>query len=171
VLAEQRQHDQAVPARYALDASARIDTLERAPEGQALSTVVCDTGDDEPELWTVEHFHLEVAKVLRRDTLTGVLDDQRATRLTDVLTDWPLTVVSVAPVLVEAWQLRNNLTVHDALYVVATRRLDGATLVTTDRKLIDAPGVDLPVIPRPPRLSRPLPADEAAHGAPQRPGS
>ena len=135
-----------MPARYVLDASAGVDILERTPEGQALSTVVRATGDDEPELWTVEHFHLEVAKVLRRDTLTGVLDDQRATQLIDVLADWPLTVVSVAPLLVEAWQLRNNLTVHDALYVVATRRLDGATLVTTDRKLPNAPGVDVPVI-------------------------
>jgi predicted nucleic acid-binding protein len=135
-----------VPARYVLDASAGVDILERTPQGQVLSTVVRATGDDESELWTVEHFHLEVAKVLRRDTLTGVLDDQRATQLIDVLADWPLTVVSVAPLLVEAWQLRNNLTVHDALYVVATRRLDGATLVTTDRKLPNAPGVDVPVI-------------------------
>jgi predicted nucleic acid-binding protein len=102
--------------------------------------------DQEPELWTVEHFHVEVAKVLRRDTLAKVLDDTRATQLVQVLAEWPLTVVSVALLLAEAWQLRNNLTVHDALYVVATRRLDGATLVSTDKKLPKAPGVDVPVI-------------------------
>jgi predicted nucleic acid-binding protein len=94
----------------------------------------------------VEHFHLEVAKVLRRDTSPASSTTSGATQLIGVLADWPLTVVSVAPLLVEAWQLRNNLTVHDALYVVATRRLDGATLVTTDRKLPNAPGVDVPVI-------------------------
>jgi hypothetical protein len=47
--------------------------------------------------------HLEVVKVLRRDTLTGVVDDQRATQLIDVLADWSLAGVSVAPLLVEAW--------------------------------------------------------------------
>ena len=67
-------------------------------------------------------------------------------QLVELLADWPLTVVSVAPLLVEAWQLRHNLTVHDALYVVATRRIDGATLVSTDRRLPNAPGVDVPVI-------------------------
>lgn len=135
-----------MPARYVLDASAGVDILERTPEGQAVASVIRAQDGDEPELWTVEHFHVEVAKVLRRDTLAGVLDDQRATQLVQVLADWPLTVVSVAPLLVEAWELRNNLTVHDALYVVATRRLDGATLVSTDRKLPNAPGVDIPII-------------------------
>jgi predicted nucleic acid-binding protein len=136
-----------VAVRYVLDASAGVDILERTSEGQALSVVLRgEQGDDEAELWTVEHFHVEVAKVLRRDTLAGVLDDQRASQLVEVLAEWPLTVVSVAPLLREAWVLRNNLTVHDALYVVATRRLEGASLVSTDRKLPNAPGVDVPVI-------------------------
>ena len=134
-----------MPARYVLDASAGVDILERTIEGQALASAVRGE-DDEPELWTVEHFHVEVAKVIRRDALAGVLDDQEASQLVEVLADWPLTVVSVAPLLVEAWQLRNNLTIHDALYVVATRRLDGATLVSSDRKLPNAPGVDVPII-------------------------
>jgi predicted nucleic acid-binding protein len=60
-----------------------------------------------------------------------------------------LTTVSVAPLLAEAWELRNNLTVHDALYVVLTRRLNDAALVSTDRKLPNAPGVDVPVITPP----------------------
>lgn len=136
-----------------LDASAGVDILERTTEGQALASAVRGHDDDEPELWTVEHFHVEVAKVLRRDTLSGVLDDQEATQLIAVLADWPLTVVSVAPLLVEAWQLRNNLTVHDALYVVAARRLGDATLVSSDRKLPGAPGVDVPII-TPDRLPR-----------------
>jgi predicted nucleic acid-binding protein len=136
-----------VPTRYVLDASAGVDILQRTPAGQALATVIrAQDDDEEPELWTVEHFHVEVAKVLRRDTLAGILDDQRAGELVHVLADWPLTVVSVAPLLVEAWQLRNNLTIHDALYLVATRRIDGATLVSSDRKLPGAPGVDVPII-------------------------
>jgi predicted nucleic acid-binding protein len=129
-----------------LDASAGVDILERTPEGRAVASVLRAQDDEEPELWTVEHFHVEVAKVLRRDVLAGILDDQRANELVHVLADWPLTVISVAPLLVEAWDMRNNLTVHDALYVVATRRLDGATLVSTDRRLPNAPGVDVPIV-------------------------
>ena len=53
-----------MPARYVLDASASVHIIERTAEGQALFTVVRAAGDEEPELWTVEHFHLEVAKVL-----------------------------------------------------------------------------------------------------------
>ena len=129
-----------------LDASAGVDILQRTPEGQALASAVRGESDDEPELWTVEHFHVEVAKVIRRDTLASILDDREATQLIDALAEWPLVVVSVAPLLVEAWQLRNNLTVHDALYVVATRRLEDAALVSSDTKLPNAPGVDVPII-------------------------
>lgn len=63
-----------------------------------------------------------------------------------MLAEWPLEVVAVAPLLVEAWQLRHNVILHDALYVVLTRHLGDATLVSTDRKLPDAPGVDVPVV-------------------------
>lgn len=132
--------------RYVLDASAGVDIIERTPEGEAVASVIRAQGGDEAELWTVEHFHVEVAKVIRRDTLAGVIDDERATQLVETLADWPLTVISVAPLLAEAWGLRNNLTIHDALYVVATRRLDGAVLVSTDSRLRGAPGVDVPII-------------------------
>lgn len=135
-----------MPARYVLDASAGVDILERTVDGRALGELVRGKDGDEPELWTVEHFHLEVAKVLRRDVLAGVIDDEQATALVDVLADWPLNTVSVAPLLTEAWTLRNNLTIHDALYVVLTRRLEGASLVSTDLKLRRTPGVDEPVI-------------------------
>jgi predicted nucleic acid-binding protein len=132
-----------------LDASGGVDILQLTPEGRVLATVVRgqdDETEEQPELWTVEHFHVEVAKVFRRDTLAGVLNEQRAAELIDVLADWPLTVVSIAPLLQEAWQLRDNLTIHDTLYVVADRRLDGATLVSSDRRLPHAPGVNVPII-------------------------
>jgi predicted nucleic acid-binding protein len=135
-----------VPIRYVLDASAGVDILERTADGRAIATVVRGGDGEEPELWTVEHFHVEIAKVFRRDVLAGVIDDEQASQLVEVLADWPLTVVSVAPLLVEAWQLRNNLIIHDGLYVALTRRLADATLVSTDRKLPNSPGVDVPVI-------------------------
>jgi hypothetical protein len=60
VLAEERNRDEPVPVLYVLDASAGVDVLERTPEGQAVATVLRAQGDEEePELWTVEHFHVD----------------------------------------------------------------------------------------------------------------
>lgn len=132
-----------MPGRYVLDASAGVDVLQRITEGEALIPTI--QGGTESELWTVEHFHVEVAKVFRRDVLHGVLSDDQATQLTTALVGWPLEVVSVAPLLEEAWQLRHNVTIHDALYVVLTRHLPDAVLVSTDRKLTSAPGVDVSI--------------------------
>ena len=133
-----------MPSRYVLDASAGIDILQHTAEGEALVPTL--RGGAEVDLWTVEHFHVEVAKVFRRDVLRGVLNDEQATQLTTALAGWPLEVVSVAPLLEEAWQLRHNVTIHDALYVVLTRHLPDAVLVSTDWKLQSAPGVDVAVI-------------------------
>lgn len=84
-----------MPTRYVLDASAGVDILERTPEGQAVAATVRSVADI--ELWTVEHFHVEVAKVFRRDVRHGLLDDGQATQLVAALAEWPLQVVSVAP--------------------------------------------------------------------------
>ena len=47
-----------------------------------------------------------------------------------------------APLLVEAWKLRHNLIVHDALYVALARQLD-ATLITGDKRLARAPALKI----------------------------
>lgn len=48
--------------------------------------------------------------------------------------------------LLEAWSLRHNLTVHDAVYVVLTRQLDDAVLVTADERLARAPDLGVEII-------------------------
>lgn len=123
--------------RVVLDASAGVEILQRTFAGVQLAKSLEPAG---VEVWTVEHFHLEVAKVLRRDVLTGDLADAEATELVGRLVGWPLHVARVAPLLPGAWELRHNVVVHDALYVVLARLLD-ATLVTGDRKLARAPGI------------------------------
>lgn len=57
----------------------------------------------------------------------------------------PLNRVSVAPLLPEAWALRHNLTVADALYVVVASHLEAA-LVTTDQRLAAAPALQVETI-------------------------
>ena len=54
---------------------------------------------------------------------------------------WPLFVASVGPLLLEAWTLRHNVTIHGAIYVALTGQLDDAVHVTTDENLARAPGL------------------------------
>jgi predicted nucleic acid-binding protein len=132
-----------VPARYVLDASAGVEILQRTRAGLAIGARL----RGEPgEMWTAEHFHLEVAKVFRRDVLAGVLTEERAEALVEELVTWPLFVASVAPLLREAWTLRHNVTIHDAIYVTLTRQLDEAVLVTTDTSLSRAPGLGIETV-------------------------
>ncbi len=46
----------------------------------------------------------------------------------------PLLRVQLRPLLSEAWTLRDNITIADALYVVVARHLR-APLITTDARL------------------------------------
>jgi predicted nucleic acid-binding protein len=131
-----------VPQRYVLDASAGIEILNRTPSGMALTAHTFRRGAEE---WTVDHFHVEVAKVIRRDVLRGVLTDARATALVDGLVRWPVSVAQSAPLLRDAWAMRHNITIHDGLYIALARHL-GATLVTADQKLANAPGLNVAVV-------------------------
>jgi predicted nucleic acid-binding protein len=128
-----------VPERVVLDASSGVEILNRTATGIQLARWL-----EAPtiEVWTVEHFHLEVAKVLRRYVLSGDLDETEAGRRVALLAQWELDVARVAPLLVDAWSMRHNVTLHDALYVALARQLD-ATLVTADRKLAASPGLNV----------------------------
>jgi predicted nucleic acid-binding protein len=48
------------------------------------------------------------------------------------------------PLLPRIWTLRDNLTPYDAAYVALAEAI-GATLLTADRKLARAPGIDCEV--------------------------
>jgi predicted nucleic acid-binding protein len=53
--------------------------------------------------------------------------------------------VSLRPPLQEAWTLRHNMTIADALYVVVAHHLR-APLVTTDLRLAATPRLDVATI-------------------------
>jgi predicted nucleic acid-binding protein len=57
----------------------------------------------------------------------------------------PLRRVQVRPLLPEAWSKRGNITMADALYVVLAEHL-GDSLVASDLKLVNAPGLGVPTI-------------------------
>ena len=57
-----------------------------------------------------------------------------------------MTPAALDDLIVDAWALRDNLTIADALYVVLARRT-GAALMSIDERMLGAPGLDdVPVV-------------------------
>ncbi|MEO7195707.1 MAG: type II toxin-antitoxin system VapC family toxin [Pseudonocardiaceae bacterium] len=83
---------------------------------------------------------LEVQSVLRSGVRHGFLDERRARQAWTDLASMPLQRVSHRPLLHRAWELRDNVTTYDAAYVVLAEIL-GATLLTADSTLANAPGI------------------------------
>ncbi|MDQ3897878.1 MAG: type II toxin-antitoxin system VapC family toxin [Actinomycetota bacterium] len=82
---------------------------------------------------------LEVISGWRRLTAAGDLDERRAALAIDDLRALRVDRVDHGPLLERCWALRANVTVYDAAYV-ALAELLGATLVTVDRRIANAPG-------------------------------
>jgi len=79
----------------------------------------------------------EVIAVLRRDVGRQVLDPARALGAIDDLGDLPVELFGTLPLRRRAWELRENLTAADALFVALAEHL-GEPLATKDRKLSSA---------------------------------
>lgn len=82
----------------------------------------------------------ETANIIRRQELAGLIGaDQAAQAHADLreltIEHWPYALLAE-----RAWRLRLNLSIYDASYV-ALAELIGASLVTLDRRIAGAPGV------------------------------
>jgi predicted nucleic acid-binding protein len=82
---------------------------------------------------------LEVASVLRGQMRAGSLDARRADLALTDLDALPVQRAPHRPLLRRCWQLRDNLTIYDAVYVALAEALD-VDLLTADRRLAKAPG-------------------------------
>jgi len=123
-----------------LDASAGVEIVLWTDEGSRLASHVVDA-----EVAVPDHFHVECTAALRRLELRGELTPGEAQSALDQLLALRVRRVDTAPLLREAWLMRHNVTVADALYVVVARRLDVA-LVTGDLRLAQAPGLGVDVV-------------------------
>jgi predicted nucleic acid-binding protein len=94
----------------------------------------------EQHLAAPELVDVEVLSVLRRDHLRGSIARRRAEQAIADLADLPIDRFSHRSFLVRCWELRDNLTAYDAVYVALAEALR-ATLLTGDRKLSNAPGL------------------------------
>jgi predicted nucleic acid-binding protein len=119
-----------------LDTSAVIELLLGSGAGRQVAHRVQapEVSLHAPHLLTVE-----VTQVLRRLTLAGTLDDNRAHEALTDLGDLDVAYYDHQPLVARMWVLRDNLTAYDAAYVALAEVLR-APLLTLDRRLADAPG-------------------------------
>lgn len=113
-----------------------LEVLLRTPASAAAEQRLFDPGE------TVHAPHLldvEVAQVVRRYALTGQVDQERCRMALDDLAEFPLRRYPHDVLLPRVWELRNNLTAYDAVYVALAEALD-APLVTRDQRLASAAG-------------------------------
>jgi predicted nucleic acid-binding protein len=118
-----------------VDASAMVDFVTRR-SGRDLARRVLRNPRHAPHLLDVE-----VTQALRGMVLRGELSVDRASDARLDASDLPIRRYQHRPLLVRAWELRDSLSVYDAVYVALAELLD-APLVTCDARLAAAAGHD-----------------------------
>jgi predicted nucleic acid-binding protein len=119
-----------------VDASALLEVLLRTPAAAAVERRLFEPGET---LHAPHLIDVEVAQVVRRYMAAGAIEPDRGRAAFADLADFPLRRYPHAFLLSRVWELRDNLTAYDAVYVALAEALD-ASLVTRDRRLAAAAG-------------------------------
>ena len=119
-----------------VDASALLEVLLRTPAAKAVEQRLFDTGRT---LHAPHLLDVEIAQVIRRYEASGEIDAERGRIALADLTDLPLRRYPHDFLLPRVWELRNNLTAYDAVYIALAEALD-APLLTRDQRLAGAAG-------------------------------
>jgi predicted nucleic acid-binding protein len=120
-----------------VDASAMVEFLLQTPVGALVEARLFRDGD---ELHSPHLVDVEVTQALRRLVRSGEVSANRAAEAVEDLGDLDLYRHAHVDLLSRAWQLRENITAHDAMYVALAEALD-ATVITCDAPLTKAPGL------------------------------
>jgi predicted nucleic acid-binding protein len=95
----------------------------------------------DPDVHVPHLLDVEVTAALRRRVRLGQTDVDVATEVMADLADLAALRWDHEPLLRRVWELRENVTPYDAVYVVLAEMLD-APLVTSDARLSRAPGLN-----------------------------
>jgi predicted nucleic acid-binding protein len=87
---------------------------------------------------------VEIARVIRRYAAIGDIDGERGRSALADLADLALRRYPHDFLLPRVWELRNNFTAYDAVYVALAEMLD-VPLLTRDQRLASAAGVHIRV--------------------------
>jgi len=120
-----------------LDASALIELVLDTPLGQSVAARIAD-----PALSLhIPHLaDIEVAQVLRRIARDGALRPDEAAVALEDFRALDLERHAHEPLLGRIWELRQNLSAYDAVYVALAESLNTLVL-TCDGRLARAPGI------------------------------
>ena len=116
-----------------VDTSAVIDFLLGDVAGQGVETVLAT----ERVVAAPDLLVFEVVAVLRRQVLRGQIGAERAGGAIDDLADLPVEIYPTLPLRSRAWELRENMTAADALFIALAERLR-EPLLTKDGHLAAA---------------------------------
>ena len=119
-----------------VDASAVVEFLLQTPLGQRVEARLFGVAED---LHAPHLLDVEVVQALRRLVRADDVLPSRADEALDDLTALSIRRHAHFDLLDRAWELRDNLTAYDAMYVALAEAID-APLVTGDVKLASAPG-------------------------------
>ncbi len=124
-----------------VDASAAISSL--FSEGPARRTLSAD------RLHAPHLIDPEIANGIRRRVSVGRISSDAGWRALDTWRRLGMTRHPTISLLERIWQLRDNLSAYDASYVALAEAL-GCSLLTADRRLSMAPGIEcaVTVVPR-----------------------
>lgn len=98
---------------------------------------------EEHALWAPHLIDAEVGHALRRKVRLGQMEAEDAEEAIWELNDLPLRLVEHENLIKVAWDLRDNFTFYDGLYVALALIL-GETLLTFDARMARS-GIDLPI--------------------------
>lgn len=119
-----------------VDASALLEFLLQTPVGMRVEARLFREGE---ALHSPHLVDVEVTQALRRLVRAGEVSAVRAADAMADLADLDLHRHAHLDLLKRAWQLRDNVTAYDAMYVALGEALE-APLVTCDQPLARAPG-------------------------------
>ena len=121
-----------------LDASAAAAVLLNLGQGAAhIRERMAESDDD---LHAPHLLDVEVLSVLRRFSLRGEISQERARLALSRLPTLRLSRYPHTALLPRVWELRENVTAYDAVYIALAETLQ-APLVTRDAGLARAPGI------------------------------
>lgn len=117
-----------------LDSSACLDIVLDTEPGRALHATLLSP---EPVLVAPGLLWVEVGRVLRAKAIDGALSYHGAEAALADFLDLGVQETDVEPLLVRAWQLRDNFTIDDGVFVALA---EAATqpLMTTDLRMASA---------------------------------
>ena len=119
-----------------VDASTLVEVLLRARGAQAIEDRLFENGQT---LHAPHLIDVEIAHAIRRYAISGQIKGDRGRAALAILAALPLNRYPHGFLLPRIWDLRNNLTAYDAVYIALAETLQ-VPLITRDRRLAGAAG-------------------------------